>query len=730
MSKTTPRNTDFESYENLAGIFDPVAQRRFVNIVAYSATASLCVGYFYSTTQVELDLARQIAFLFGLVAFVGSAIVTRLTGSAQWGAVLLVIAGMGITLLPAYYEGGIRSPYAVWFLVVPVLGGLLLGPRIAYLAGAGGVAAMLMLAFLAKDLPVPDGGPDNTAMLTMNLVLAISLCTAIGAIVSRMMTRSASELTESRNAEIEKNQALLLVNEKFQGSVNLSAEAIIMVNLESKITVFNPAAEAMYGHSSEKAIGEPMAQLLIPPRLQADHASGFNRYLETGMPNVLGIELETFSMHADGTEFPIRLMVQEITGGQEPQFIAYIRDLTERNKLRDELAQKEKQIALKRRLEAIGRLSGGVAHDFNNLLMAINGYAELLLLREDLPEEARASLEEIGRAGDRANSITKQLLAFSRRDSLSTENINPAAMLTSLVNMLDKVLPDSIGLELDEGDSLWFVRSEPAQLEQAVLNLILNAADAMPDGGKVRLRIRDVVVDKEIAARVKDLNLGEYSCLQVIDSGTGMDADTLEHIFDPFFTTKEAGEGTGLGLSTTYGIVRQSGGGIGVESAPGAGSTFSIYLPRASDLEEYYTEPVVVKSSAWEVNETILVVEDEQSVRNLVVRTLSGEGYSVIEASDGVRGYELALRHAAEIDLIITDVVMPKLGGAEMVRRLRISMPDFKVIYVSGHSEDELDASDVSGRRTRFLYKPFNLEALSSTVRDLLQETSRPTEKA
>lgn len=728
MPEATPPDRKVPREEGLAGIFSPIAQRRFVQIVAYSAALSLCVGYFYSTTQVDLDLTRRVAFGFGLVGFLTSVVVTRISGSAQWGAAILVVVGMGIILIPAYYEGGIRSPYAVWFLVVPVLGGLLLGPRIAYLAGSVGIAAMLLLALFAEDLPRPGSAQDNTPMLALNLVLAISFCTVIGSIVSQMMTQSAVKLIESRNAEFEKNQALSIVNNQFKGSVNLSAEAIVIIDQKNTITVFNPAAEAMYGHSAEKTIGHTMPELLIPPRLQPDHLSGFNRYMETGMANVMGIKLETFSTRADGTEFPIQLMVQEITGGEEPQFIAYIRDLTERNKLREEIAQKEKQIGLKRRLEAIGRLSGGVAHDFNNLLMAINGYAELLLLREDLPEEARAGLTEISRAGDKANSITKQLLAFSRRDSLATENIDPAAMVDSLVNMVGKVLPDSIKLDLErnkEGGS-WFVRSEPARLEQAVLNLILNAADAMPDGGTVYLRIRNMVVDKNAAATIKDLNPGEYSCIEVTDAGIGMDAETLEHIFDPFFTTKITGEGTGLGLSTTYGIVHQSGGAIGVESLPGHGSTFTIYLPRATEIEEYYTEPGIAKSSGWEVNETVLVVEDEPSVRNFLVRTLSNQGYSVIEADDGVRGYELALLHAAEIDLIITDVVMPKLGGAEMVRRLRISIPDLKVIFVSGHSEDKLDASDITASGTAFLYKPFNLEALYSKIHELLEADSDP----
>ena len=706
--------------EALAGIFNPASQRRFITIISYSATASLCLGYLYSATQVELDPARKIAFVFGFCGFLLAAGVVRVSQSAQWGAAVLVVVGMGITLVPAYYEGGVSSPYAVWFLIVPLLGGLLLGPRIAVLSGVGGIIAMLMLGLLSDLLPAPVGEQDNTAMLVLNLILAIALCTGIGAIVSQMMAKSSVDLTASRNAEIEKNVELVQSNEQFKASVNLSTHAIIMINRVNEITVFNAAAEKLWEISADEAIGRSMPELLIPPGLYNEHLAGFRRYLETGLANILGIKLETFSVRPDGAEFPIELTVQAIQGSRETQFIAYVQDLTERNRLRDELAQKERQIGLKRRLEAIGRLSGGVAHDFNNLLMAINGYTELLLLRNDLPEEARQGLSEIAHAGARASSITKQLLAFSRRDSLSTESINFTGMIEALVDMMGKVLPDSVGIELEVEEAPWFVRSEPARLEQAVLNLILNAADAMPDGGKIVLRSRNVVVDQAFAASIKDLTQGEYSCVEVADTGVGMDAETLEHIFDPFFTTKPTGEGTGLGLSTTYGIVEQSGGAIGVTSEVGVGSTFSVYLPRATQVEEYYTEPEKSERPTWEGTETILVVEDEVSVRNLVVRTLSNCGYSIIEASDGLRGYELALRHAGEIDLVVTDVIMPRLGGAEMVRRLRISIPDLKVIYVSGHSEDELDASDIEAQGTAFLYKPFNLETLSLTVRDLL----------
>ena len=709
------------------GIFRPALQRRFIYGISLIATLSLCLGFSYSAVRTDVDTTRVLTFALGLTAFAAAAGVLRLTQSIQWSAGILIVGGLGITLVPAYYDGGVDSPYAVWFLVIPLLGGLLLGPRIAYLAGFVGTISMVGLGVFSGVLPAPPGELHTTPMLTMNLVLAITFCTAMGAIVSSLMTKSSMELAVARNTEIEKNLALAEINERFTGSVNVSTDAIVIIGDSNTIQVFNPAAEAMYGIAAEDAVGRRMPELLIPERIRSDHLLGFDRFLETGKPNILGLKLETFSIRSDGNEFPVELTVQEISGTKQKQFIAYIRDLSERNRLQEELEKQGKQLDIKRRLEAIGRLSGGVAHDFNNLLMAINGHTELLLLRDDVSDEARESLREIEHAGDRAKSITRQLLAFSRTDRLETEHVNPARMITGLVDMVKRVLPDSVRLETSLEESTWLVQSEGARLEQAILNMVLNATDAMPDGGLVKLRSRNVVISDETATRIDRLQVGEYGCIEIEDEGKGMDADTLDHVFDPFFTTKAIGEGTGLGLSTAYGIVEQSGGVIDVKSELGVGSTFYVYLPRAEEVEEYYTEAEKTVAAPRGGAETILVVEDESSVRNLVVRTLAKQGYSIIEANDGLRGYDLAIRHAGEIDLIVTDVVMPKLGGPEMVRRLRLSSPELKVIYVSGHSEDELGADDINDARTEFLYKPFNLDVLRTTVHELLEREAENT---
>ena len=702
------------------GIFSSKLEARFIEFISVVAAVSVCIGYSYSAFHTELDAVRNVAFVLSLIGFLAAAAAVRIGDSVGWGARILVVTGLGITLIPAYYDGGVRSPYVVWFVVIPLIVGLLLGPRIAYVSGVVGAVAMLGLGMFNSMLPEPEGQVHSMTLLTMNLTLAIVFCSFMGWLVSITMRRSSAELRTARNAEITKNIALVETNQRFQGSVNVSADAIIMTDSANIIEVFNPAAEAMYGYSASDALGQPMPALLIPERLREAHWSAFQRYLETGDANILGIPVETHSMRADGSEFPIELTVQKIEGTEELQFIAYVRDLTERNRLQREVEVQGRQLDLKRRLEAIGTLSGGVAHDFNILLMAINGHTELLLLRDDLSDEARENLKEIEHAGDRASAITKQLLAFSRSDRMETEQVNVAEMISGLVVMLERILPDSIQLETRLEESSWLVQSEGARLEQAILNMILNSTDAMPEGGTISLRNENVVIDEAQAERVKHLRPGEYGLIEVVDEGVGMEAEILERIFDPFFTTKATGEGTGLGLSTAYGIVEQSGGAIHVDSQVGAGSTFSVYLPRAAEVEQYDPEPDQSGTTAKGNQETILVVEDEASVRKLVVRSLVSEGYRIIEAEDGEQGYELARDHADKIDLIITDLVMPKLGGANMVRRLRLGDFDFKVIFVSGHAKDEFDSEVTGDPGTAFLYKPFNLSSLKSTVRDLL----------
>ena len=354
--------------------------------------------------------------------------------------------------------------------------------------------------------------------------------------------------------------------------------------------------------------------------------------------------------------------------------------------------------------------------------MVIRGYTEMLIERTDLGTDIRQQLGEIEHAGNRATEITQQLLTFSRLDSVLSEHVDIPEVVAKLVDLLARVLPDAINLKTKVEPSLWLVQSENAQLEQALMNLILNAVDAMPKGGTILLTADNVSLDEDQAMNIDGLYAGDYGYIELADEGIGMDEETMEHIFDPFYTSKAIGEGTGLGLSTAYGIVQKSGGNISVTSQPGVGTTFKIYLPRSLIMEAPSSSPTDSLSDRTGNHETILVVEDDASVRKLVVRSLLKAGYRIIEAEDGEHGYELAVQNSKEIKLVLTDLNMPRLGGEMMIRRLQLTGHNFKVIYLSGQPAHEI-AVEISDQ-SMVINKPFNLNRLAAAVEELLQRSS------
>jgi len=386
--------------------------------------------------------------------------------------------------------------------------------------------------------------------------------------------------------------------------------------------------------------------------------------------------------------------------------------LKERRHLEDQLRQSQK-------MEAIGRLAGGIAHDFNNLLTAIIGYSQLLLCRIPDDDPMRLEVEEIEKAGKRAASLTSQLLSFSRKQVLQPEVLDLRTVISELAKMLARVIGEDIDLiNLPAAESAC-VKADPGQIEQIIMNLAVNARDAMPRGGRLTIQTSVVDLDGRFADRDLLTAPGPYVVLSVSDSGFGMDKETQAHIFEPFFTTKPAGKGTGLGLSTVYGIVKQSGGDIWVYSEPGHGTTFKVYLPRV----EFYTDtarPVAVRLGAHQSSETILLVEDEETVRRLTREVLKTQGYTVLEARDGVEALSIFEQRDGTIDLMLTDVVMPRIGGAELARRVRSISPNMKVVCMSGYTDDALLHHGVSDANIAFLQKPFTPAALTRKVREVL----------
>lgn len=400
--------------------------------------------------------------------------------------------------------------------------------------------------------------------------------------------------------------------------------------------------------------------------------------------------------------------VAKVTAAFESMRSTLQRNAAERQQLEDQLRQSQK-------MEALGRLAGGVAHDFNNLLTIIKGHSELLLDRLNAADPSYKSGEQIHKAADRASSLTRQLLVFSRRQILQPKVLDLNHLVTEMQKLLHRLIREDVEFVFLPGKDLFHVKADPGQLEQVLMNLTVNASDAMPRGGNLIIETSNVSVDSSVAHTRPGLTPGPYALLSVTDNGHGMDAKTQARIFEPFFTTKEVGKGTGLGLSTVYGIVKQSGGFIYVESAPGKGTCFEVYLPQVQEQ----CDPVVTKSPSLPTlpdSPTVLVVEDDNSVRELASRFLDTAGFRVLAAKDGVEALQLATEHCTSIGALLTDVVMPRMRGTELAARLSALNPDLKVIYMTGYLEHIEQIPRPSD--SFFLEKPFSREALLRTVND------------
>jgi signal transduction histidine kinase len=428
-------------------------------------------------------------------------------------------------------------------------------------------------------------------------------------------------------------------------------------------------------------------------------------------------EFEVRLLKKDGTEMHcmITASVRRADDGTILGYQGFIRDMTEHKKLEEQLIQAQK-------MEAIGTLAGGVAHDFNNILTSIIGYGELLSM--DLPREGsmRASMEEINKAAKRAAALTRQLLVFSRRQVIQPDVLDLNEILTGTEHMLGRLIGEDIELVTIPGPALWSVEVDPGQIEQVIMNLAVNARDAMPQGGKLTIESLNVDLDAEFfRAHAVEARPGPYVMLAVSDTGKGMDRETLSHIFEPFFTTKERGRGTGLGLSTVYGIIKQSGGFIWAYSEPGEGTTFKIYLPTVSGhAGSGQQEPA--PADKLKGSETLLIVEDDDTLRNLACKVLERRGYKVLLASRGEEALTVSEQYDGAIHLIVTDVVMPGMNGRELAENLQSLRPDMRVLYMSGYTDDAIVRHGVLRPGVNFIEKPCTPENLAQKVRKVLDK--------
>jgi PAS domain S-box-containing protein len=430
----------------------------------------------------------------------------------------------------------------------------------------------------------------------------------------------------------------------------------------------------------------------------------------------------------DGSTTAVRLSGRAISDEKKNiSFEIFTEDVTERRALEQQLRQSQK-------MEAIGRLAGGIAHDFNNLLMVISGYSEFLLERLGPDPALRGPAKEISTAAERATSLTRQLLAFSRKQMLAPKVLDLNAVVTENLKMLTRLIGEDIDLVMIPGADLGAVKADPGQIEQVILNLAVNARDAMPHGGRLTIETSNVTLDEAYARVHSPVQPGDYTMLAITDTGVGMDSDTQSHIFEPFFTTKGP-KGTGLGLSTVYGIVKQSGGYIWVYSEPHKGTSFKIYMPHVTvDEAAAVEQPAAAAAKAAEPaetpRETILVVEDEVNLRRLTRQFLENQGYTVVEAADGAAAVQICVAHQGTIHLMLTDVIMPGMNGRELAQRVSEIRPNMKVLYMSGYTENAIGHNGTLDAGITLLQKPFTLHALKAKVREVLDKSMLPLEVA
>jgi two-component system cell cycle sensor histidine kinase/response regulator CckA len=509
--------------------------------------------------------------------------------------------------------------------------------------------------------------------------------------------------------EIKRNeQALRRSEARYRSLVQSSVYGIYRSSLEGRFLDVNPALITMLGYASAEEVLSLDQEKDVFEQPE-EHARLLDEFRLSGRMD--GFEVKW--KRKDGSPITVRISGRAVSSADEPADVleAIAEDVTERRVLEDQFRQAQK-------MEAVGRLAGGVAHDFNNLLMVISGYTEVILAGLDVNHPLHEKGRAIQQAADRATTLTRQLLAFSRKQLLELKVVDVNAIVQDMERLLRPLIGEDVQLSTSLAPEAVHTRADAGQLEQVLMNLVVNAKDAMPGGGKLMIHTQPITVDENHRRGQTFIRPGHYVMLSVGDTGMGMDKETQSRIFEPFFTTKEKGKGTGLGLSTVYGIVKQSGGYVMVQSEKGHGTTFNIYLPRIDGAAEMNAAPVPHVAEGG--SETVLLVEDEESVRQLVRETLQAKGYKVVEAENGEAGLAAAGKHAGKIDLVITDVVMPGMGGRQLVERLAESRPETKVLYLSGYTEDAIvnEGSIVSG--TAFLQKPFTLQNLSRKVREVL----------
>jgi PAS domain S-box-containing protein len=577
----------------------------------------------------------------------------------------------------------------------------------SWLPYAGVGVAYGLLLFVAYKFQ-HEHGMEPIVWLTIGAFLVTALVVARQIVAlrenSRLLAEKAARESEAR----------------FVSLVQHSSDVVTIVGGDGKVIYVSPSIERVFGYQPQQLLGRQLREFLFSD----DKQRALDTMAEVAQAPGKTSSIELRARHRDQNWLHIEaVMTNLLHESNIAGIVVNARDVTERKKAEEALHDSEERLRQSQKMEAVGQLAGGVAHDFNNLLAVIIGYADMLLKRTPADDERTIrQVQEIRKAGDRAKSLTRQLLAFSRKQVLQPKVLDLNEVVHDLEKMLGRLIGEDIEMRTVLKADLGSVKADPGQIEQVLMNLAVNARDAMPDGGSLKIETDNVELNEGYTQKHRPIEAGSYVMIAVSDSGCGMSVELQSRIFEPFFTTKETGKGTGLGLSTVYGVVKQSGGAVWVYSEPGHGTTFKIYLPRVDEVASV-VEPRVERSKTLTGTETVLLVEDEEAVRQLAQEVLQSNGYRVLGASNGNEAVTVAEKHDGVINLMVTDVVMPHLGGRELAERLSVTRPDMRVLYMSGYTDDAIVHLGVLDGRAAFLEKPFAPDALAMKVREVLAVT-------
>ncbi len=534
--------------------------------------------------------------------------------------------------------------------------------------------------------------------------------------MARLLPAVERELREKvgRDEARRSQSRIKVTEERFRTVLESAPDGMVIVGSDGRIAFVNARTEALFGYSREELVGEPI-EVLVPVRFRALLRERRSSFFEGDEPLPTSARLEIVGLRKNGTELPVEISLSPARTAEGDVVTASIRDVTERRQAEEALRRTEEQLRQAQKMEAVGALAGGIAHDFNNVLSVILSYTGFLTDATPPDDPRRSDIDEIRKASQRAVQLTRQLLMFSRKQPVVPRIVNVNEIVLGLEKMLRRLAGDTVEIVLVPGHALGMVRADPGQVEQVIMNLVVNARDAMPSGGRITIETENVDWSEGQGPR-PGMPGGAYAVIGVTDTGIGMDPAILERVFEPFFTTKEKGKGTGLGLSVVYGIVSQSGGHVSVESQPGAGATFCVFLPHTEGKVDDSNLPP--PSATLGGSETVLLVEDDDQVRVVVAVILRRNGYTVLEARNAGEALLASEQSSAKIALLLTDVNMPRMRGYELAARLAPTRPGMKVLYMSGHAEPaplERDTTSV-----HLLEKPITAEALLGRVREVL----------